>query len=223
MTGLEFIRIMITFVTQLKSLMKYIFLFFISMAVFVSCTKKKTVESVNTNNSKDSLTYQPKVPGSKWTYQRSLNGTIHSTYNTTRLSYDTVINSHTYQVFDAETEGYQYIRQDGDKYYLVLTAAANKTELMIIDASKNINDTWVGGVNGTDTYHYTLLDRIPVYTLDGFTFKNVLKIHSERKDANNNVTLAGDSYYAQGVGQILSTGSIGPVDVEIKVITVDLK
>nr|MBP6315311.1 hypothetical protein [Chitinophagaceae bacterium] len=203
--------------------MKYLSLLFVSFLLLAACTKKKTVQNVNTNNSKDSLTYQPKVPGSKWTYQRSLNGVLHSTYASTRLSYDTTFNGQTYQVFDAETQGYQYIRQDGDKYYLVLTAAANKTELMVIDASKNVNDTWVGGVNGTDTYYYTLKEKYPTYTLDGFTFKNVLKIYQEKKDQNNNVSLAGDTYYAQGVGQILSQGTIAGIGVEIKLISVDLK
>ena len=51
----------------------------------------------------------------------------------------------------------------------------------------------------------------------------MLKIHSKRKDQNNNVTLEGDTWYAQGVGQILSTGTIVGQSVEIKVITVDLK
>lgn len=203
--------------------MKYFPLLLLSISLFIACNKKKTVTSVNTNNSVDSLTYQPKVPGSKWTYQRSLNGVIHSLYSSTRLGYDTTFNGHTYQVFDAETQGYQYLRQDGDKYYLVLTAAANKTEVMAIDASKNINETWLGGVNGNDSYYYTMKDKIPSFNLDGFTFKNVLKIYQERKDSNNNVTLAGDTYYAQGVGQILSTGTIAGIAIEIKLITVDLK
>ncbi len=203
--------------------MKYFLLCSLVVIMSLSCKKKKTIESVNTNNSKDSLTYQPKVPGSKWTYQVTLNGIINSTYSVTRLDYDTVCNSQTYQVFHDEKQGNQYIRQGGGKYHSVLTAAANKTELMIIDTSKNVNDTWVGGINGTDTYYYTMKDKYPTYTLDGFTFKNVLKIYQERKDANNNVTLSGESYYAQGVGNILSTGTIAGIPIEVKLITVDLK
>jgi hypothetical protein len=80
----------LTFVTQIKiSYEIYFPYYFISMAVLLvaACTKKKTVQSVNTNNSKDSLTYQPKVPGSKWTYQRSLNGvSCIQPMPTTRLS-----------------------------------------------------------------------------------------------------------------------------------------
>ncbi|MBK8144392.1 MAG: hypothetical protein IPK62_04995 [Bacteroidetes bacterium] len=103
----------------------------------------------------------------------------------------------TYHVFDAEIEGCQYIRQDGDKYYLVLTTAANKTELMIIDASKNVNDTWVGGVNGTDTYYYTIEGKIPLFILwMDLHLKNVLKIYQGKKGPNNNV-IAGDTYYAK--------------------------
>jgi hypothetical protein len=204
--------------------MKYFFLIICVLSICVSCNKKKTIESVNTNNSKDSLTYQPKVPGSKWTYQRSLNGLpLQTLNNLTRLDFDTAINGHTYQVFNSDVDGRQYMRQDGNKYYLVIVAAANKTETMVIDVDKNVGDTWVGAVNGDETYNYTMVDKIPVYTLDGFTFKNVLKIHSERKDGNNQVTLAGDTWYAQGIGQVLSTGTIVGQALEIKLITVDLK
>lgn len=128
------------------------------------------------------LTYQPKVAGSKWTYQRSLNGAIHSTYSTTRLTTDTTFNGKTYQIFDVESQDDQYIRQDGDKYYLVLTAAANKTELMVIDASKNVNDTWIGGVNGTDTYYYTMRRRsFPLLHLTALLLSSVLKNISGKK------------------------------------------
>lgn len=194
---------------------------FIIIASMGSCKKK--IKSVNTNNSVDSLTYQPKVPGSKWTYRVSIAGVSNKTYNTTRLTYDSTINSKVYQVFDSENDGLQFIRQDGDKYYSVLTTSTNKTELMIIDASKNVNESWVGGVNGSDTYTYTMLEKNPVYYLDGFSFKNVLKIHQERTNGSGNVTLSGDSYYAQGIGQVLSEGSLSSIPIEIKLISVDLK
>ncbi|MBL7764631.1 MAG: hypothetical protein JNJ58_00935 [Chitinophagaceae bacterium] len=199
-----------------------LFLIFISVIAISSCKKKK-IESVNTNNSKDSLTYQPSVPGSKWTYVMTVAGVSNTTYNTTRLTYDTTINSKVYHVFNSETEGQQYIRQDGDKYYSVLTAATNKTELLIIDASKNVNESWVGGVNGSDTYTYTMKEKFATYQLDGFTFKNVLKIYQERTNGSGNVTLSGDTWYAQGVGQVKTEGTISGISVDIKLITVDLK
>lgn len=200
-----------------------ILLFLIAAGCCLQACKKSKIEDIQTNNSVDSLTYQPKVPGSKWTYEMTVALVNKSTYNTTRLSYDTVINGKTYQVFNSEAEGNQYIRQDGNKYYSVLTASSTKMELLIIDADRNVGDSWVGGVNGSDTYTYTMAEKYPVYVLDGFTFKNVLKIHQERKDGSNNVTLSGDSYYAQGVGQVKSEGTILSVPVSVKVITVDLK
>lgn len=203
--------------------MKQILFLTILILPFVSCKKKK-IESVNTNNSKDSLTYQPKVPGSKWSYLLS-SSLVNKTYNTTRQNYDTVFNGKTYAVFfsEFELEGWQYIRQDGDKYYSVLTTSTNKTELMMIDAARAVNDTWVGGVNGTDTYYYTILEKFPVYNLDGFTFKNVLHIKMERKDASNAVTLSAEGYFAQGVGQIISKGNLLGIPFETKLISVDLK
>lgn len=201
--------------------MKYILYAIILLASVSSCKKAK-IETVNTNNSKDSLTYQPKVPGSKWTYNMVITGLSNTNYTTTRLNYDTVINGKTYNVFNSELEGYQYFRQEGDKYYGVLATSTNKTELLAIDATKNVNESWIGGVNGSDTYTYTMLEKFPVYVLDGFTFKNVLKIHQERKTSGV-VNLEGDFYYAQGVGQIQSEGTINSFPVKIKLISVDLK
>ncbi len=187
----------------------------------VACKKSK-VDSVNTNDSRDSLTYQPNVAGSKWSYQMTLGGVLKSDYNVTCLNYDSVINGRTYRVFNDEKQGLQFIRQDGDQYFSVITAAANKTELMIIDASKAVGESWVGGVNGNDTYTYTMSAKYPTYDLDGFTFKNVLKIYQERKNGNN-VTLSGDSYYAQGVGNILIDGKVSGVSTYVKLTSVDLK
>lgn len=201
--------------------MKYLILVFLIIGSLGSCKKK--IKSVNTNNSVDSLTYQPKVPGSQWTYRVSVAGVSNKTYNTTRLTYDSTINNKVYQVFDSENDGLQFIRQDGDQYYSVLTSSTNKTELMIIDATKNVNESWVGGVNGSDTYTYTMAEKYPTYYLDGFTFKNVLKIHQERTNGSGNVTLSGDSYFAQGIGQILSEGTLSGIPIDIKLISVDLK
>lgn len=200
------------------------FLFFSFILLSLASCKKKKIQEVNTNNSKDSLTYQPKVPGSKWSYSLS-SALVNKTYNTTRQTYDTVFNGKTYAVFysEFELEGWLYVRQDGDKYYSVLTTSTNKTELMMIDASKGVNDTWVGGVNGTDTYYYTILEKFPVYVLDGFTFKNVLHIKMERKDASNAVTLSAEAYFAQGVGQIQSKGELLGIPFQTKLISVDLK
>ena len=203
--------------------MRYVLLSMLVLASFFSCKKSK-IETVNTNNSKDSLTYQPRVPGSKWTYEMTIAVVNKTTYNTTRLTYDTVINGKTYQAFNSEAEGNQFIRQDGDKYYSVLTSSTTKMELLILDASKNVNETWIGGVNGDDQYSYTMKEKFPVFTLDGFTFKNVLKVYQERKNTTtNNVTLTSDNYYAQGVGMVQSEGTLNSIPVKVKVISVDLK
>lgn len=202
--------------------MKKLLLFSIVLITLFSCKKAK-IEEVNTNNSKDSLTYQPKVPGSKWSYKMTIALVNNSNYNTIRENYDSVINGKTYAVFNSEVEGKQFIRQDGDKYYSVLTSSTNKVELLMLDASRAVNDTWVGGVNGSDTYYYTILEKFPVYVLDGFTFKNVLRIKLERKDGSNITTMTAEAYYAQGIGQIRSEGTVASVPVSVKLITVDLK
>ena len=203
--------------------MKYTMPIIICLLSLIAC-KKSTIQSVNTNNSKDSLTYQPKIPGSKWVYTRIVGGVQSTTYTFVRLSTDTVAYGSTFQTFSSDDKSTnqlnQYARQEGDKYYNILTASTNKPQLLVLDAAKNINESWVGGVNGNDTYTYTMKNKIPVYTLDGFTFKNVLVVHLERSGPNS---LSGDTYYGQGVGQIQSFGSAAGISANVKLITLDLK
>ena len=203
--------------------MKYLIPIFISLLSLIAC-KKATIQSINTNNSKDSLTYQPKVPGSKWTYRRTIGGVQSTDYTFVRLTTDTTAYGATFQSFSSDDNATnkvnQYIRQEGNKYYNILTASTNKPQLLVLDAERNVNETWLGGVNGSDTYTYTMKQKIPVYTLDGFTFKNVLVVHLERTGPN---PLSADTYYAQGVGQVQSIGTVNNINAVVKLLTLDLK
>lgn len=207
--------------------MKYVIGSFIILLYITSC-KKATIESIQTNNTRDSLTYQPKVPGSKWTYRRTVGGFQNTTFTFLRLATDTTTYGSTFQIFSSDDNTTsnlnQYIRQDGNKYYSILTGSTNKPQLLVLDADKNINESWLGGVNGSDTYTYTMKQKIPVYVLDNFTFKNVLVVHLDRTGPN---PASGDTYYAQGVGQVKSEGTVTvggiTVSADVKVLTVDLK
>ena len=203
--------------------MKYLLLIVVCLLSLVAC-KKATIQSINTNNSKDSLTYQPKVPGSKWTYRRTIGGVQNTDYTFIRLTTDTTAYGATFQSFSSDDNATnklnQYIRQEGDKYYNILPASTNKPQLLVLDAARNVNESWLGGVNGSDTYTYTMKQKIPVYTLDGFTFKNVLVVHLERTGPS---PLSADTYYAQGVGQVQSIGTVNNINAVVKLLTLDLK
>ncbi|MCY7290647.1 MAG: hypothetical protein LH615_00540, partial [Ferruginibacter sp.] len=194
----------------------------------IAC-KKATIQTVNTNNTRDSLTYQPKVPGSKWTYRRTVGGIQNTTFTFLRLTTDTTAYGSAFQTFSSDDNpsgnSNQHIRQDGNKYYSILTGSTNKPQLLVLDADKNVNESWFGGTNGSDTYTYTMKQKIPVYVLDNFTFKNVLVVRLDRTGGPN--TASGDTYYAQGVGQVKSTGTVTSggitLQVDVKVLTVDLK
>ncbi len=203
--------------------MKQLIIFVFFTGIFISC-KKPAIKSINTNNSSDSLTYQPKVPGSQWRYNRYAAGGIsNKDYNFVRLTYDTIHNGKNYQVYSDELDGNQFLRQEGNKYYQVLTASTNKPELMVLDAGANVGDSWVGGVNGSDTYTYTLTQKIPVYALDGFIFNNTIVIHQDRTNTGGNNTLSVDSYYARGVGLVKSSGTVSGIGVTVKLLTLNLK
>ena len=207
--------------------MKYLILIFICLLSLTAC-KKATIESIQTNNTRDSLTYQPKVPGSSWTYRRTIGGFQNTTFTFRRLTTDTTAYGSTFQVFSSDDNTTsnlnQYIRQDGNKYYSILTGSTNKPQLLVLDADKNIGESWQGGTNGSDTYTYTMKNKIPVYVLDTYTFKNVLVVTLNRTGPN---PATGDTYYAQGVGQVKSEGTVTAggitVSADVKVLTVDLK
>jgi hypothetical protein len=188
--------------------MKYALASFVIFLSFAAC-KKPAVETVITNNSKDSLTYQPKVPGSKWVYRRTVGGVQNTTFTFLRLTTDTMAYGSTFQIFSSDdnvtSNLNQYIRQEGNKYYSILTGSTNKPALLVLDADKNINESWVGGTNGSDTYTFTMKNKISVYQLDNFSFKNVLVVHLERTGPN---PASGDTYYAQGIGQVKSEGTV---------------
>lgn len=207
--------------------MKYLIPIIIVLLSFVAC-KKATIETINTNNSRDSLTYQPKVPGSKWTYRRTVGGIQNTTFTFLRLANDTTAYASNFQIFSSDDNSTsnlnQYIRQDGNKYYTILTGSTNKPQLLVLDADRNVGESWLGGVNGSDTYTYTMKQKIASYPLDNFIFKNVLVVHLDRTGPN---PLSGDTYYAQGVGQVQSIGTVNVggnnVSATVKLITLDLK
>lgn len=207
--------------------MKYLIPIIICLLSFAAC-KKAAIESINTNNSRDSLTYQPKVPGSVWTYRRTVGGIQNTTFTFRRLTADTAAYGSTFQVFSSDDNTTsnlnQYIRQDGNKYYSILTGSTNKPQLLVLDADRNVGESWLGGTNGSDTYTYIMKEKIPSFQLDGFTFKNVLVVTLNRTGPN---PATGDTYYAQGVGQVKSTGTVTvggiTVSADVKVLTVDLK
>ena len=207
--------------------MKYLIPIFISLLSLIAC-KKATIKSIQTNNTRDSLTYQPKVPGSKWTYRRTVGNIQNTTFTFLRLTTDTAAYSSSFQIFSSDDNTTsnlnQYLRQDGNKYYSILTGSTNKPQLLVLDADRNIGESWLGGINGSDTFNYRMKDKLPTYQLDGFNFKNVLVVTLNRTGPNPAI---GDIYYAQGVGQVQSIGTVTvggiTVSANVKVLTVDLK
>jgi hypothetical protein len=185
--------------------MKYLFLSIFSLFIFVSCKKEPAINSVSNVGSKDSLSYQPSVPGSFWRYTKTTSLTAPIEYNFISLNYDSSAYGKVFHVFSDEQNGNQYIRQDGGKYYTIFTPGTTKPEFLVLDTSKAINQSWIGGVNGDETYTYTIKQKIPIYILDAFTFKNVYKVYTEKtKTLTGVVMTSGDLYYGQGIGLIKS-------------------
>jgi hypothetical protein len=185
--------------------MKYLLLPIFSFLLFVSCKKETVINSVSNAGSKDSLSYQPSVPGSFWRYTKTTSVSAPIEYNFISLNYDSTVNGVVYHVFSDDQNGNQYIKQDGGKYFTIFTPGTTKPQLLVLDTSKNINQSWIGGINGDETFTYTIKQKIPTYSLDAFTFKNVYKVYTEKtKTLTGVVMTSGDLYYAQGIGLIKS-------------------
>ena len=186
--------------------MKYLFLCVVVVACFISCKKTTVIESIEVAvGSRDSLSYQPSVPGSNWLYTRTISVLAPVDYNFVSLNYDTTIYGFTFHVFSDEINGNQYIRQDVGKYYTIFTPGTTKPQLLVLDTSKAINQPWIGGVNGDETFTYTIKEKIPALVIDGQPFKNIYRVYNEKtKTATGQVTTSGDILYAQGIGLIKS-------------------
>jgi hypothetical protein len=209
--------------------MRKLLLFVLLTSVIWSSCKKATVESINTNNSRDSLTYQPSVPGSVWKYTRITAGTNVNTTTTTRLNRNDTLNGKIYFVF--ETVGdifppFSYTRREPGKYYQIVPASTNNVEALVLDTLQPLNQTWIGAVNGTDEYSYKIVQKFPTYSLDAFSFKNVYHVYNEKRTSGN-LVLFGNTYYAQGVGLIYSDGTaytnLGAIPFTLKLTNLDLK
>lgn len=201
----------------------YLILFSSFIILLIACKKSKLQNVTITPGSVDSLSYQPSVYGSTWIYDVKLNGVKTGTKTVVCQNYDTVINSKQYDVFLNNDSSKEFIRKDSTKYYNVLTASSKNIELCVLDVSKNINDTWIGGINGSDTYYYTITEKKATFVQNGINLKNVITVYTERKDTNGNVTLSGTSIYAQGVGNINSSGKIGSIPTEVILTSAEIK
>lgn len=202
--------------------MRYSFILLSTIILFnLSCKKSPSTLVTST---KDTLTYQPITADSKWEYDVFVGGVKTSSNSVICLSRDTTFNAKSYDVFlNMPDSTFSYNRASGANYYNVLSTSTNKTELLILDTTKNIGETWVGGTNGSDTYNYTITEKLTNYLQDGVTYKRVLKVSQERKNASGNVTLSGDTYYAQGVGQIKIAGQISGITVEYRITQATIK
>lgn len=191
-------------------------------AHLTSC-KKSTLKSVNNTGSIDSLSYQPNQAGSTWKFDIYLQGIKNGTKTIVCQSYDSTINNKVYDVMMNNDGSLDFTRRDQDKYYTVLTASTNKTELCVLDVSKSNNQEWIGGVNGTDTYYYTIVERQSSQVINGITLKNTIKVFNQRKNASGNVTLSGYAYYAQGIGNYKNEGTLANIPVEFILTSADIK
>jgi hypothetical protein len=208
--------------------MKYLLFLFIVVVGFNACKKNTVIQSIEIAvGSRDSLSYQPSVPGSTWLYTRTVSVFAPTDYNFVSLNYDTTLYGFTFHVFSDEINGNQYIRQDGGKYYTIFTPGTTKPQLLVLDTSKAINQSWIGGVNGDETFTYTIKEKIPSLVIDALTFKNVYRVYTEKtKTLTGAVTTSGDIFYGQGFGLIksdlviVSGGISAPVSIKIKRATI---
>ena len=193
-----------------------------SIIILNTACKKSKLESINNVGSIDSLSYQPAVSGSTWKYDNYLSGVKSPGKTTICQNFDTTFNSKIYDVYLNNDGSYNYSRKEVDKYYYVLSTSTNKTELCALDVAKNINETWIGGINGSDTYKYTIKEKLSTLVVNGITLKNVIKVYNERYE---NSILKDDGYiwYAQGIGNFKTELKINTIPLEIILTAADIK
>lgn len=189
----------------------YLALFVILIA---ACTKP-TPPEVTKDKTKKNENYMPLSEGSEWVFGLKVNNVPIQDIKTVSTDRDTTIHGEVYHIFISDAEGLQYIRHDGAEYYNVLSASSLMTPIKMLDTTKAINEKWIGGKNGSDTYEYTIVAKYPTYTIDTYVHENVIEVKQERKDASNVVTLSSTSFFALGVGQVHSKGVLNSLPMEL--------
>jgi hypothetical protein len=215
-----------------KALTAVLFYFFFGLfttntLVLQSCGDK--IPPIDTIIKKDSLVdtsairifnFQPITIGSEWkfVYKHPLTGdTIH--YTLTCTNRDTTLqDSKIYRVFDGTQNTKEYhMVQDTWNYWTTIPGSSTIRPLLILKSNAQENETWVGAINGNDTYYQTLVSKNIIYKVDNTTYKNVMVVNQKRITGGQ-TTLNATIYIAEGIGIVYSIG-VG----ELKLIYANIK
>lgn len=212
--------------------------------LFSSCSKDDT-----TNNSSGSAT----SPGTATNTQPSGCGTYYpifkNSYTTlikvgnpysdstksTFTGTDTTINGKTYAISRSTTNNQTtsgYVRKDGTKVYIYSGSSPKPFELLILDESKTVGQTWDGGSftnsitsggnisEATNSYSLKVVKIHSSLTLStGLTFNDVIEVNMTLNAVNkvNGVIVstssydAGNQFYAKCVGPIKTFTPQNPI------------
>jgi hypothetical protein len=212
--------------------------------LFTSCSKEET-----SNNSSGSTT----SPGTAGNTQPSGCGTYYPIFNnsyttlikvgsptsdstrSTFIGKDTTINGKTYAVSRSVTNNQTttgYTRKDGTKVYVYSALSPKPFELLILDESKTVGQTWEGGSfsnsssaggNTSETINTYSLKVVKIHSSltlgTGLTFNDVIEINMTLTAVNkvNGLTVntstfdAGNQFYAKCVGPIKTFTPQNPI------------
>jgi hypothetical protein len=168
--------------------------------------------------------YMPDKQGSLWKY--SLSGIVNGSKQVLATGRDTVFTdypNYTFKILDAGSFGYEYSCKQGNDYYITVPYSATSKPYLVIKDAAAIGETWIGAINGTDTYKVQLLEKNISHEVNNVNFEKVLHIRQTRIDKNNDKTMDLDTWVAYHYGVVHTEGSVSGFPYTSKVTSVEVK
>jgi hypothetical protein len=152
--------------------------------------------------------YIPNSVGSEWTYQ--LGGLLTGTKKVISTGRDTSfpISAIPFKIMQIEGGQQEYEAKVGNDYYTTVPNSTNNTPLKIIKGDAQINEEWIGAINGTDTYFVKMLERDINFNIDTFNFPKTIHIKQTRRDVNGIKTMDLDTWIAYNIGYVKTSGTL---------------
>lgn len=193
----------------------------ICLAFVMSC-KKKTTTIIQPPAKPES--FLPTTTGSTWQYQ--LGGIASGINNVTSTGRDTTFPNFldfTYKVVAINSNAEDYHCRKGNDYYTVVPGSSIHKPYKIIKGDAQINEKWIGAINGTDTYYVQLLEKDILYQLDTVKFEKTWHIQQTRATANNTTNMKLDTWIGYNVGYLYTNGTIAGFPYSSKLIKAEIK
>lgn len=184
----------------------------ICAALLITLSAGNCKKNNGTGNPVDQGDYQPLTVGSEWNYSTTGttgSGPVNSVFKLTVLNKDTVSSGKTYKVISNSVSQNEYYNKSGNDYNRIAFFAALPQPVEVLNLKDNLalGGSWseienltVSGVPVPVNLNFVVEKNMFDTTMDGTTYKDVIKIRLTPAIAGVTITSDITYYYGRKVG-----------------------